>query len=127
VCSERLHVTQLGCENCGTGITGEFQQCDFCALDGKDLDVLRVFLGSRGNMKDLERHLGVSYPTARARFDDVMRKLGLGTGTAAPADAVPGASSSSPSPDSGPSARLATLRALANGEMDVEQARRLLG
>jgi hypothetical protein len=36
-----------------------------------------VFLVSRGNMKDLERHLGVSYPTARQRYADVMSRLGL--------------------------------------------------
>jgi hypothetical protein len=113
VCRERLHVTQLGCDTCGTGITGEFETCEFCALDGRDLDVLRVFLASRGNMKDLERHLGVSYPTARGRFDEVVRKLGLG-------DAGP------PGPEPGDD-RLSTLRALAEGRLDVEQARHMLG
>src|SRR3954466_4351025 len=80
VCSEPLRVTRLGCDNCGTGISGDFEQCEFCALDSGDRDVLRVFLASRGNIKELERHLGVSYPTARARFDDLIRKLGLTTG-----------------------------------------------
>ena len=142
VCSERLRVTQLGCDACGTGLSGDFESCDFCALDAGDLDVLRVFLTSRGNIKELERHLGVSYPTARARYDDVVRKLGL--------TARPGAD---PEPDLGPDAdairahgtpangsdlgtsgtanggtdpRLAALRALADGEVDVEQARRLI-
>ena len=109
MCREQLHVTQLGCEHCGTGITGDFAQCDFCALDARDLDVLKVFLTSRGNMKELERHLGVSYPTARARFDELLRKIGLG-------DVAPP-----------PDPRLTTLQALADGAMDVEQARRLLG
>jgi hypothetical protein len=115
VCSARLNVTQLGCDACGTGISGDFEQCDFCALDAADLDVLRVFLISRGNIKELERHLGVSYPTARARFDDVVRRLGLTGGPETPGSAEP---------DPEPDPRLATLRALANGEMDVEQARR---
>ncbi len=39
--------------------------------------MLRVFLASRGNMKDLERHLGVSYPTARQRFADLLGRLGF--------------------------------------------------
>jgi hypothetical protein len=38
---------------------------------------MRVFLASRGNMKELERHLGVSYPTARARYDTLLGKLGI--------------------------------------------------
>ncbi len=99
VCSERLRVTQLGCDACGTGLSGDFESCDFCALDAGDLDVLRVFLTSRGNIKELERHLGVSYPTARARYDDVVRKLGL--------TARPGGE---PEPDLGPAAdRLRTF------------------
>jgi hypothetical protein len=112
VCDERLRITQLGCEACGTGISGDFEQCEFCALDRDDRDVLRVFLASRGNIKELERHLGVSYPTARARFDDLIRKLGLGTADPEPAPPV--------------DPRLATLRALADGELDVDQARRRL-
>ena len=40
--------------------------------------MLRVFLASRGNLREVEKHLGVSYPTARARFADLLRKLGLG-------------------------------------------------
>lgn len=39
--------------------------------------MLKIFLASRGNMKELERHLGVSYPTARARFDGLLIKLGI--------------------------------------------------
>ena len=39
--------------------------------------MLRVFLVSRGNMRDLERHLGVSYPTTRQRFADLLVRLGF--------------------------------------------------
>jgi hypothetical protein len=40
--------------------------------------MLRVFLSSRGNLREVEKHLGVSYPTARLRFADLLEKLGLG-------------------------------------------------
>lgn len=111
MCGDHLHVTRLGCPSCGTGLTGEFRPCEFCGLDDADRDLLRVFLTSRGNMKDVERHLGVSYPTARARYDDLLRRLGL-LAAARP----------EPSPD----ARLDTLRALATGTLDVEAARQRL-
>jgi hypothetical protein len=129
VCSSRLDITQLGCPTCGTGLSGSFAPCEFCGLDGADLQMLRVFLASRGNMRDLERHLGVSYPTARARFDDLLRRLGLvngGAGGSAPsASAAPAASSASAA--SSEAERLATLQALAEGAVDVETARQRLG
>lgn len=117
VCSSRLHTTQLGCPHCGTGIVGSFRPCDFCGLDDGDLAMLRVFLASRGNMRDLERHLGVSYPTARARFDDLLRRLGLSASGVAPAGPPP----------PGAAERLATLQALAEGRLDVTEARTRLG
>lgn len=77
VCAGQLAVTRLGCPSCGTEIVGQFTPCPFCALDAADLDLLLVFLASRGNLKELEKHLGVSYPTARARFSQLLVKLGL--------------------------------------------------
>jgi hypothetical protein len=77
VCAHRLALTRLGCPHCGTEISGGFRPCAYCGLSDEDLELLRVFLVSRGNMKDLERHLGVSYPTARQRFADVLDRLGL--------------------------------------------------
>ena len=128
VCSSRLETTQLGCPSCGTGLTGHFAPCEFCGLDDGDLIMLRVFLASRGNMRDLERHLGVSYPTARARFDDLLRRLGLigGNGSAGPdaaGTAAPPAAGSSTSE----AERLATLQALAEGRLDVQAAQDRLG
>jgi hypothetical protein len=127
VCSSRLETTQLGCPHCGTGLVGHFAPCDFCGLDDADLNMLKVFLASRGNMRDLERHLGVSYPTARARFDDLLRRLGLaagGPGATAPGSAADADARGSAAAEAD---RLATLRALAQGDLDVEEARARLG
>lgn len=56
---------------------GTFQHCEFCALTEDQRHLLYVFLASRGNTKELERYLGVSYPTARARLDDLLATLGI--------------------------------------------------
>jgi len=77
VCGDTLAVTRLGCETCGTELAGLFAPCDYCGLDDRESEMLRVFLASRGNLREVEKHLGVSYPTARARFNDLLRKLGL--------------------------------------------------
>jgi hypothetical protein len=74
-------------------------------LTDEDRDVLRVFLASRGNMKELERHLGVSYPTARARFDALLVKIGIER-LVAPA----------------PSARVELMEQVARGEIGIEDA-----
>jgi hypothetical protein len=107
VCGERLALTRLSCGECETELSGVFEACDFCSLDAEDRTILRVFLASRGNMKDLERHLGVSYPTARARFDRLLSRLGLETTEESSDDA----------PD-----RLTLLEALSRGEIDIGEA-----
>ena len=77
VCGEHLSVTRLGCGSCGSELAGVFASCPFCALTDKESEVLRVFLASRGNLREVEKHLGVSYPTARLRFNELLQKLGL--------------------------------------------------
>lgn len=77
VCGGELITTRVGCRACGTELVGEFAHCDFCGLDERETEVLRVFLASRGNLREVEKHLGVSYPTARARFTELLTKLGL--------------------------------------------------
>jgi hypothetical protein len=79
VCGDQLAVTRLGCGSCGSELAGVFASCEFCALSDKDAELLRVFLTSRGNLREVEKHLGVSYPTARLRFAELLEKLGLGT------------------------------------------------
>ncbi len=109
VCDHRLATTRLTCPACSTELSGAFTSCEFCVLTDEDREVLRVFLASRGNMKDLERHLGVSYPTARARFDTLLTKLGI---ERAPAPASP--------------SRLDLMEQVARGEIDIDEALRRL-
>jgi hypothetical protein len=77
VCASELVITGCGCPECGTGITGQFRMSPYDALTDDEHEMLRVFLVSRGNMRELEKHLGVSYPTTRQRFADLLAKLGL--------------------------------------------------
>ena len=78
VCSESLITLRLGCPSCGTELSGHFETCRFCRLGSADLEILEVFLRSRGNVRDVQAHLEVSYPTARARLSEVLDRLGLG-------------------------------------------------
>ena len=86
VCGDHLATTRLGCTSCGTEIAGLFASCAYCGLGTDDQEMLRVFLVSRGNMKELERFLGVSYPTARQRFAELLERLGMAEPAAAAAE-----------------------------------------
>ncbi|HEX5827473.1 MAG TPA: DUF2089 domain-containing protein [Candidatus Limnocylindrales bacterium] len=78
VCARELAVTRLRCGECGTTIEGEFSVGRFGRLTREQLQVLESFLRSRGNLRDMERELGISYPTVRARVEAVVRALGFG-------------------------------------------------
>ena len=94
VCGDKLITIRKGCLTCGSELAGEFASCEFCALESAELEMLKVFLASRGNLRDVEKHLGVSYPTARARLDAVLAKLDLApaeSGGADPAEPGPAA------------------------------------
>jgi hypothetical protein len=71
-CNGALTVRVVACESCGTEVHGQFRRCEFCGLDDDERRLLRVFLAARGNAKEIERYLGVSYPTARARIDGLI-------------------------------------------------------
>jgi hypothetical protein len=106
VCNHRLATTRLTCPECSTELSGAFTSCEFCVLTDDDRDLLRVFLASRGNMKELERHLGVSYPTARARFDALLAKIGIDR----------------PAPAATPIGRVELMERVARGEMTIDEA-----
>jgi hypothetical protein len=86
VCSSDLSVTRLHCASCGTTLEGEFSVGRFGRLGRDQMALLESFLRSRGNLREMERELGISYPTVRARVDGLVRALGLGEG-AAPTEA----------------------------------------
>ena len=78
VCSNELTITRLHCRACGTALEGEFGVGRFGRLSREQLSLLESFLRSRGNLKEMERELGISYPTVRGRIDALVKALGLG-------------------------------------------------
>jgi hypothetical protein len=123
VCSGELAVTRLRCSTCGTTIEGEFGVGRFARLSREQMQVLESFLRSRGNLRDMERELQISYPTVRARVEALVRALGFGPRDepdgeppAAPADAA------APSAADLQAARREILERLARHELSAEDA-----
>ena len=78
VCSGELAVTRLHCRSCGTTLEGDFSVGRFGRLSREQLALLESFLRSRGNLREMERELGLSYPTVRSRVEALVRSLGFG-------------------------------------------------
>ncbi len=76
VCNSNLIVERLKCNKCGTVIENEFELSRLNYLNREQLKFIEVFLASRGNIKDVERELGISYPTVRSKLDEVITALG---------------------------------------------------
>jgi hypothetical protein len=77
VCGERLSVRELHCESCHTQIRGLFESpcAALSSLPAKDLEFVELFVRARGNIKEMEKALGLSYPTVRGILDGVIERL----------------------------------------------------
>ena len=67
-----LFISELTSEETGITIRGNFEIPRYAKLDTEQLDFLEVFLRCRGMLNGVERELGISYPTARARLDTLL-------------------------------------------------------
>jgi hypothetical protein len=76
VTGEPLEVLQLEGPTSGVRIEGRFVPNEFALLPAEHLDFLRLFVKTRGNLKEVERILGLSYPTVRLRFETMLKSLG---------------------------------------------------
>jgi hypothetical protein len=75
-CQGDLTVAKIHCPKCDIALEGEFAMPALLRLAPSQLDFAEVFLKNRGVIRDVERELGVSYPTVRARLDDLIAALG---------------------------------------------------
>ncbi|MBS7008084.1 DUF2089 domain-containing protein [Anaerostipes sp.] len=105
VCNHDLTVTRLKCGSCSTVIENNFRLSKFDYLSDEELYFTETFIRCRGNIKEVEKALGISYPTVRSKLDAVIKQLGY--------ESVP----EEPSIQ-----REEILKALENGEITAEQA-----
>jgi hypothetical protein len=90
-------------------VRGSFDLSEFSVLTREEETFLRVFLASRGSVKEVGRQLGISYPTVKGRLEALLNSLGLGSMRAAARER-----------------RLAVLERLERGEITAAEAAGLL-
>lgn len=138
VCGAGMAVTRLSCGRCGSSLDGSFHLVAPSALPGvrrsgplaprgdvetrfgrlarlspAQLEFVETFLRCRGVIKNVEDMLGISYPTVKARLNNVLEAMGL--------------AGDEDRPDSEDRrARREILADLAAGRITTEEAHRLL-
>lgn len=117
-CGGTFAVTELTCTVCNTVVHSRYAPCPFCRLSPEDLAFMLVFVKNRGNVKEMERELGVSYWTIRGRLNEVITAMGFEVTTDEAAGDRPDAESTADQA----TARQATLDALKRGELTPDEA-----
>lgn len=138
VCGAGMTVTRLGCGRCGSSLEGSFHLAtpqtqpgarrsgpiaprgeaesrfgQLARLNPAQLEFVETFLRCRGVIKNVEDMLGISYPTVKARLNNVLEAMGL--------------AGDEERPDSEERrARREILADLAAGRITTEEAHRLL-
>ncbi|MBS3737305.1 MAG: DUF2089 domain-containing protein [Candidatus Bipolaricaulota bacterium] len=112
VCGSDMKVTELECSNCNTKVSGRFDLGQFAQLTPDQLEFVEIFIRLRGNIKDVEEEMGISYPTVRKKLDDVIESMGYSPGETADEEVA--------------EKRNKVLNSLDEGEIDFEEAKKRL-
>ena len=116
ICHNDLMVTELKCSNCETEFKGKFTLSKFNYLDTEKLFFIEIFVKNRGNIKMIEKEMGLSYPTIKKMLDEVIEQLGYKTN---PAEEVKKEEYKGPS-------RVEILQKIDSGEITATEAAELL-
>jgi hypothetical protein len=110
-----LYVSELQSDASGISMRGRFEIPRYARLDAEQARFLETFLRCRGVITAMERELGISYPTVRARLDGLLQALDL---TPVKEDAA--------RKDRGAESKKAILDQLERGEITPEEAKALM-
>ncbi|TAH52034.1 MAG: DUF2089 domain-containing protein [Chloroflexota bacterium] len=105
-CGGQIVITEIQCANCHLKMQGEFTPGLFSTLSSDQLNFVRAFLRVRGNLSEMEKVLGVSYPTIRNKLEEINNVLDFAEQNPVPAK----------------SERSVILDKVAAGELDAAQA-----
>ncbi len=123
-CGGALVITECKCTECGLEMRGKFRPPQFATLSEDQMTFVRHFLRARGNLSEVEKILGVSYPTIRNKLDEINKTLDEAEDNADSPEA-------DEEPDPAESERQAILKQVSAGQLSaveaVEKLRNLQG
>ena len=74
-CAGTLNITSLQCPDCGVELRNTFELSAFDRLSEDQMNFLLSFLKHRGNLKNLQEELDLSYPTVKKRLEELLITL----------------------------------------------------
>lgn len=76
ICNSQFKVSKLSCNHCHSSLEGSFELSKFDYLNAEQKLFAEIFIKNRGNIKEIEKELGISYPTVRKNLDSIILALG---------------------------------------------------
>jgi len=81
VCGEPMSVRVTACNSCESELHGNFHLPPLARLPRELQRVVELFMQCRGSIKELEKQLGISYPTVCRKLDTINTLLDAMTET----------------------------------------------
>lgn len=103
-CKGDFLIKEVECQSCKAQIKGSFKTNRFHMFNPEDLFFIEIFLKNEGNIKLVEKDLGISYPTVKNRLKHIIKALGY------------------QATEQMASTRMHILQDLSEGKIDVAQA-----
>jgi len=79
VCKHDLTISAVHCNHCDITISGQFTLSKFDYLKPEQLSFVETFIKTQGNIKAIEKEMGISYPTVKRILSEVIIALGYDT------------------------------------------------
>ena len=108
-CRGDFRIKEVECSRCQTQIKGHFKTNRFHMFNPEELLFIEFFLKNEGNIKLMEKDLGISYPTVKSRLKSITKTLGY------------------TSTESKANDRITILNELSEGKINIKEAMKNLG
>ena len=74
-CDKAMKLTAATCTSCGLKLEGDFEVSALGRLPEEDQVFVVAFLRHHGSIRQMERILGISYPTVKNRLRAIVKRL----------------------------------------------------
>jgi uncharacterized protein YjbI with pentapeptide repeats len=74
-CQKVMKPVSLVCETCELQVSGNFDSHPLMSLTESELHFLHIFIHCEGKISDMEKALGISYPTVKSKLNKLKNKI----------------------------------------------------